>query len=63
MEPETFVEKVIIDVCSKRFKLYSDQGEVRHVNCETTQQFMDVLEVVTNQADSSIIEYAEISVN
>tara|TARA_B100000902_G_scaffold143325_1_gene140789 strand:+ start:5048 stop:5239 length:192 start_codon:yes stop_codon:yes gene_type:complete len=63
MDPETFVEKVVIDVCSKRFKLYSDQGEVRHVNCETSKQFMDVLEVVTDQADPGIIEYAEITVN
>ena len=57
------VEKIVIDVCARKFLLYSDMGSTRQVVCETTEQFMDVLEVVTTKAESELIEYAEISVD
>tara|TARA_B100001113_G_scaffold199792_1_gene163680 strand:+ start:750 stop:953 length:204 start_codon:yes stop_codon:yes gene_type:complete len=57
------VEKIVVDVCARKFLLYSDLGSTRQVVCETTEQFMDVLEVVTTKAESELIEYAEISVD
>ncbi len=57
------VEKIVVDVCARKFLLYSDLGSTRKVDCETTEQFMDVLEVVTSQADPEIIKYAEIAVD
>ena len=56
------VEGIVIDVCTKTFKLWSDEGSERIVTCETTEQFMDVLEVVTDQLDPDRIEYADLSV-
>ena len=56
------VEGIVIDVCSRTFKLWSDEGSERIVTCETTEQFMDVLEVVTDQLDPDRIEYADLSV-
>lgn len=56
------VEGIVIDVCARTFKLWSDEGSERIVTCETTEQFMDVLEVVTDQLDPDRIEYADLSV-
>ena len=56
------VEGIVIDVCTRTYKLWSDEGSERIVTCETTEQFMDVLEVVTDQLDPDRIEYADLSV-
>tara|TARA_B100000287_G_C20106675_1_gene572613 strand:- start:16 stop:219 length:204 start_codon:yes stop_codon:yes gene_type:complete len=56
------VEGIVIDVCSRTFKLWSDEGSEKVVTCETTEQFMDVLEVVTDQLDPDRIEYADLNV-
>jgi len=60
---EEFLESVVIDVCAKTFLIESDRGDKKRVACDTTKQFMDVLAVVTDQADPEIIKYADLSVN
>jgi hypothetical protein len=56
------VQGIVIDVCSKSFLLLSDQGSTKEVNCETTEEFMNVLEVVTSNLDPEQIEYADIAI-
>ena len=41
---DEFLENITIDVCKRTFMLYSEDGQKRQVKCDTTQQFMDVLE-------------------
>ena len=55
------VERIVIDVCARKFLLYSDLGTTRQVACETTEQFMDVLDVVQSTADPGLIEYASLT--
>ena len=55
------VEKIVIDVCARKFLLYSDLGTTRKVDCETSEQFMDVLEVVHSTADPALIEYKDLA--
>jgi len=38
---------IVIDVCTRSFLLLSDEGNEKMVNCDTVQEFMNVLEVVT----------------
>ena len=54
------VVKTIIDICSRSFRIVSDQGYIQVVHCETTQEFMDVLEVVNEFCDDDILVYSEI---
>ena len=42
--------------------LLSDQGNTKTVECDTTQEFMNVLEVVTSNLSPEQIEYADIAV-
>ena len=58
---DEFLENITIDVCKKTFMLYSDDGQKRKVKCDTTQQFMDVLELINKSADPRIVEYTDIT--
>ena len=54
------VVKTIIDICSRSFKIVSDQGYVQLVQCETPEEFMDVLEVFQEFCDDDMLIYSEI---
>jgi len=60
---DDFVNRTIIDVCNKSFLLISDDGEEKFITCETTEQFMDVKEVVNKLLDPDRIEYAGLSIH
>jgi len=54
------VVKTIVDICSRSFKIVSDEGYVQLVQCETVQEFMDVLQVVNEFMDEDMLVYSEI---
>ena len=58
---DEFLENITIDVCKRTFMLHSDDGQKRKVKCDTTKQFMDVLDLVLKNAEPDIVEYADIS--
>ena len=60
---DDFVNRTIIDVCNKSFLLISDDGEEKFITCETTEQFMNVKEVVNKLLDPDRIEYAGLSIH
>ncbi len=60
---EDFVKGTVIDVCTRTFLIISDDGREKTVTCETTEQFMDVLEVVTDLLEPERIEYADLAVH
>ena len=43
--------------------IVGDNGKEKTVTCETTQQFMDVLEVVTDLLEPERIEYADLAIH
>lgn len=56
------VQGIVIDLCAKSFLLMSDEGSERKVQCDTTEEFMNVLEVVTSNLNPDQIRYAGLSV-
>jgi hypothetical protein len=56
------VQGIVIDICSKSFLLLSDEGSTKTVQCDNTEEFMNVLDVVTSQLDPDQIEYADLAV-
>jgi hypothetical protein len=56
------VDSIIIDVCRRSFLLFSDAGNTKKVNCETSEQFMNVFEVVTSNLKPEEIKYSDILV-
>ena len=57
------VVKTIVDICSRSFKIVSDEGYVQLVQCESVQEFMDVLEVCQEFMDEDMLVYSEIITN
>jgi len=53
---------IVIDVCTRSFLLISDEGNEKLVECETIQEFMNVLEVVTANLEPDQIEYADLAI-
>ena len=58
MEDE-YLMKCVVDTAKRSFYLYSNEGEEKVVNCDTLQQFMDVLEVVRDTCPEERLIYAE----
>ena len=54
------VVKTIVDICSRSFKIVSDEGYIQLVQCESVQEFMDVLEVCQEFMDEEMLVYSEI---
>lgn len=59
---DTYVQSVVIDVCSRTFLLLSDKGDEKVIECETAEQFMNVLEVCTAKLNDNQIEYMDLTV-
>ena len=58
--PDASVVKTIVYICSRSFKIVSDEGYIQLVQCETVQEFMDVLEVCQEFMDEDMLIYSEI---
>lgn len=58
---DTYVQSVVIDVCSRSFLLLSDKGDEKVIECETAEQFMNVLEVCTSKLNDDQIEYMDLT--
>jgi hypothetical protein len=62
MNTETFVQGVVIDICTRTFLLFSDQGDEKIIECETAEQFMNVMECCTSHLNDDQIEYTDLAV-
>ena len=60
---EEFVEKVLVDVCSRRVCCVSSKGDRRILESETFTEFMNVLNFVRTTLDEDEIVYTEILVD
>jgi hypothetical protein len=58
MQTEEFLSRCVIDTLARKFYLYSSEGGERVVECETVEQFMNVLEVVRTQVSEDCLAYS-----
>ena len=56
---EDWLSKCVIDPSKRKVYLYSEGGEKRTVECDTVQEFMNVLRFVMSTTSEDIIYYAE----
>ena len=57
MEDE-YLMKCVVDPVKRTFYLYSNEGDEKKVDCETGEQFMDVLELVRRTCPEERLSYA-----
>jgi hypothetical protein len=58
MPAEEVLTKCVVDTLARKFYLYSSEGGERVVECETVDQFMNVLEVVRDKLDEDTLVYS-----
>lgn len=61
---EEYLTRVVVDVSTRTFYMYSNEGEVREVSCDTVDEFMNVLTFVKDFDDigllgDDVLVYAE----
>ena len=55
---EEFLMKCVVDPLKKTFYLYSNEGDTKVVDCDDTEQFMNVLEVVRKLCPEERLSYS-----
>ena len=58
MEDE-FLMKCVVDTAKRSFYLYSHEGDKKVVDCDTIEEFMNVLDVVRKTCPEERLVYAE----
>ena len=56
---EAFLTKCVVDPIKRSFYLYSSEGEKRVVNCDNTDEFMNVLELVRSITPDDALSYTD----
>tara|TARA_B100000902_G_C27041825_1_gene779718 strand:- start:606 stop:839 length:234 start_codon:yes stop_codon:yes gene_type:complete len=62
-EGDEYLMRVVIDPSLRKFYLYSNEGETKIVDCDTVDEFMNVLELVNAVVPDQYIAYAEPAVS
>ena len=55
---DDYLMKCVVDPVKRTFYLYSNEGDEKKVDCETVEQFMDVLELVRRTCPEERLSYA-----
>ena len=58
MQTEEILSRCVVDTLAHKFYLYSSEGAERVVECESVEQFMNVLEVVRTQVSEDCLAYS-----
>ena len=58
MEDE-YLMKCVVDPAKRSFYLYSNEGDEKVVDCDTIEEFMNVLDVVRKTCPEERLVYAE----
>lgn len=61
-EGDEYLTRVVVDTCSRTFYMYSNEGDTKEVSVDTTDQFMDILEIVRCVCDEDIVFYSDLVV-
>ena len=61
-EDDEHLTRVVIDTCSRTFRLFSNEGGEKVVECDNMDEFMNVLELVRAVVDADVVAYSEVKV-
>lgn len=60
MTPDTqeVLTRCVVDTLARKFYLYSSEGSEKVVECQTVDQFLNVLEVVREKLSDDVLVYS-----
>jgi len=56
-DTEEFLSRCVVDTLARKFYIYSSEGKEDVVECETIEQFMNVLEVARETVSEDCLVY------
>lgn len=56
---EEVVSRCVVDVVARKVHIYSDHGNDRVVECESVDEFMNVLDYVRSHVNEDILFYSD----
>ena len=56
---EEYLTKCVVDTLKRTFYLYSSEGDKKTVECDTVDEFMNVLELVRDTCPEDRLVYTE----
>ena len=61
-EDDEYLTRVVIDTCARTYRLLSNEGDEKVIECDSVEEFMNVLELVRAVVDEDIIAYTDMLV-
>ena len=61
-EDDEHLTRVVIDTCARTYRLLSNEGDEKVIECDSVEEFMNVLELVRAVVDEDIIAYTDMLV-
>ena len=61
-EDDEHLTRVVIDTCARTYRLLSNEGDEKVIECDSVEEFMNVLELVRAVVDEDIIVYTDMLV-
>ena len=58
-EDDEYITSCVVDLMRRTFILHSNEGNTNTADCETTDEFMDVLEAIRAVLPEDIIKYVQ----
>jgi hypothetical protein len=58
MQDDEYLTKCVVDPVKRTFYITSSEGDEKTVNCDTVEEFMNVLEFVRKTVDEETLSYA-----
>ena len=53
---DEYMTRMVIDVASRSFRIYSNEGGTKTIECDSTEEFMNVLEFVRDFQESGLLD-------
>ena len=54
---DEYLDKVTVDIPSRRFTLLSSEGSVKVIDCDDGEQFIRILDVIRDQCQNDEVVY------
>ena len=58
-EDDEYLTSILVDVNSRYYVLFSSNGDEKKVECDTVEDFMQVLELVRTVCDEDMVFYVD----
>ena len=62
-EDDEYLKRGVGDTCSRTFRLFSNEGDEKFIECDSVDEFMNVLEMIRAVVHDDIVFYSEMVVS